>query len=213
MCVHKTREPEGRGRPRSDSEMERLDVGLCPEPQPGFLHEILAVSSGVGGGGGGEQCVRDPHPAGAASPRVQGLQDPGGLLPLPRAAPWHSGHRARLGLAAWGQVGVLPSVLLQDLGPDGCPGPGPPSSCGPFSGTKAATAAPKPAAPQTGLGVIDPDGGAGVPRRPHTSWGPGGSSPPPHSCPCQGGAELTSPLLSQPAAGAWQDSGGPEGRP
>ena len=32
VCVHKTREPERPGGPRSDSEMERLDAGLALSP-------------------------------------------------------------------------------------------------------------------------------------------------------------------------------------
>lgn len=71
-----------------------------------------------------------PHLAGAASlPMSRASAGPSGAPTFfPWAAPMaQSGHRAWLGPGQGGagaRRGVLPSVLFQDPGPKGCPGPG-----------------------------------------------------------------------------------------
>lgn len=136
---------------------------LCPKPQPGFSMQILAVSSRREAGG---QCLAEAPCSGwcgggllpvrcSPPPRVHG---PSRALRGSYLLPMDSSHGrvgTRPGWALGARLGILlAGADLRSRGPGGSPGQGPPSSHSSFSsGTKEAfTAAPKPRAPQTGLG-------------------------------------------------------------
>lgn len=140
---------EGLGSPRSVPERERPGTGLALSPR--FSIQILAVSSGRGRWG-----VRLPPGRPGLPSRVQGPKGPSGLLPSsPGSLPWHEAG-TRPGWASGAGPGVLLPVLSSGAGVRGVPwarAPRPLVAHAPGA-QRRLTAAPGPAAPQTGSGRL-----------------------------------------------------------